>query len=583
MAMPGSTRASGGPPRTRLCGLLLWVTALPVGAIDITVDVLGDPVPNGCTPGDCSLREAVTLANSLAGPDRILLPATPGVPLQLSIPGDGENANATGDLDITDDLEIVGTGAATTVLVQTAADRVLQTIMPNNKRLTLRGLTIQGGRSVQGGAVISYSLLTVEDVAFVGNLASYEGGAIHYTGQYAPAITEPRLVLRRVRFANNVATQASQAYGGALHATSFFHGTPFVVVEDCDFEGNESKSGGGAVYLSGSINWAGGDVLMRGNRFDGNRSGGIGGAAMVVTSSSFTLRIEDSLFEANVSTGSEDGMAGAVYLDRAHASTVLRTTFADNSGNRGGALRSNGAMQLIDSLLTGNTAARAGGAVWAHSNLLVDRSTFASNRVTSTSADDDGGGAIGYAGFSSGTLGIQRSTFSNNDAFRGGAVALVSGRLQLYGSTLVAASFGIAGRTGTALRILDETPGHPLGIANSILSGTCTFASAGRQLAVAYNNIEAPGNSCRFNAAVASSQNQVSATTAQIDLGPLADNGGPTPTRLPGAASIAVNQGRESHCTASDQRRYARPDAQCDIGAVEVGATPDLLFDDGFD
>lgn len=140
---------------------LLFMPAIQAWAIDITVDVLGDPTPDGCTPSSCSLREAVTLANILSGPDRIFLPATPGVPLQLTIPGDDENANATGDVDVTDDLEIIGAGVATTTLVQTAADRVFHTIMAREKRLTLRGLTIQGGNNtIMGGALRSESLLT---------------------------------------------------------------------------------------------------------------------------------------------------------------------------------------------------------------------------------------------------------------------------------------------------------------------------------------------------------------------------------------------------------------------------------------
>jgi hypothetical protein len=85
--------------------------------------------------------------------------------------------------------------------------------------------------------------------------------------------------------------------------------------------------------------------------------------------------------------------------------------------------------------------------------------------------------------------------------------------------------------------------------------------------------------------AIINAQNQVNASTAQIALGPLANNGGPTPTRLPGALSIAINAGRESFCTATDQRHFARADASCDIGAVEVGATPSTgaVFANGFE
>jgi hypothetical protein len=565
----------------RPAAVLLALAAGPAWAIDIQVDVLGDPAPDGCTPGSCSLREAVSLANSLAGPDRILLPATPGVPLQLTIPGANEHANATGDLDVLDDLEIVGTGVATTLLVQTTQDRVLQAVMPQDGRLVLRGLTIQGGSASQGGALLSQSLTTIEDVAFVGNTASYEGGAVHFTASYDPAILETRLVLRRVRFQDNAATQANDAYGGALHATSFINDAPVAAIEDCQFIGNSSTSGGGAVWLTGSINWAGGDVAVRRSLFSANSSGRSGGAALMATSSSFRLRIEDSLFDDNVTTSSDPSAAGAINLDRYLSVVMLRSTFSANSGNRGGAVRSAyWPVQVIDSHFVDNTAAFAGGALWAGSQLVVRRSTFESNRVASTSSADDGGGAIGFAGTA---LDLRDSTFSGNDAFRGGAISLVAGEMRLIGNTLAAPAFGVAGRMGTAIRIIDADPDNALILTTNIVSGSCTFPSGGRQLAAAYANIEAPGNSCRFTTAPSNGQNHVSATSAQLALGPLSENGGPTPTRLPGAGSIAIDLGGANNCAATDQRGYARIDALCDIGAVEVGAIPDALFGNGFD
>src|SRR5581483_5022479 len=57
-------------------------------------------------------------------------------------------------------------------------------------------------------------------------------------------------------------------------------------------------------------------------------------------------------------------------------------------------------------------------------------------------------------------------------------------------------------------------------------------------------------------------------------LGPLQDNGGPTPTMLPAAGSPAVDAGDDALCPATDQRGVTRPQgAHCDIGAVEVSAT----------
>jgi hypothetical protein len=62
-------------------------------------------------------------------------------------------------------------------------------------------------------------------------------------------------------------------------------------------------------------------------------------------------------------------------------------------------------------------------------------------------------------------------------------------------------------------------------------------------------------------------------TAADPQLGPLAANGGPTPTRAPAGGSPAIDHGgtRATGCPATDQRGVSRPQGPaCDIGAVEV-------------
>ena len=54
-------------------------------------------------------------------------------------------------------------------------------------------------------------------------------------------------------------------------------------------------------------------------------------------------------------------------------------------------------------------------------------------------------------------------------------------------------------------------------------------------------------------------------------LGPLADNGGPTHTYLPGTGSPAIDTGDPASCPGPDQRGLPRPAlGGCDIGAVEM-------------
>ncbi len=84
--------------------LLLTSIGIPTGtasSASFNVSRFDDPIPGGCDPGDCSLREAILAANSSVGVDTIDLPAGT---YSLSITGNGENGNLTGDLDISESV-----------------------------------------------------------------------------------------------------------------------------------------------------------------------------------------------------------------------------------------------------------------------------------------------------------------------------------------------------------------------------------------------------------------------------------------------------------------------------------------------
>ena len=63
-------------------------------------------------------------------------------------------------------------------------------------------------------------------------------------------------------------------------------------------------------------------------------------------------------------------------------------------------------------------------------------------------------------------------------------------------------------------------------------------------------------------------------------LGPLANNGGPTPTHALLAGSPAIDAGDSTGCPTSDQRGYSRSGV-CDMGAFEFnGTSPTLIQGD---
>ena len=94
-------------PCVRLALLLLVVGQCALGAT-IVVTRNDDPAPNGCLPGDCSLREAVAAANANVDPDLIQVPAANyGLPRgKLTLTG---NVQIFGDTDATTKVEGDGT------------------------------------------------------------------------------------------------------------------------------------------------------------------------------------------------------------------------------------------------------------------------------------------------------------------------------------------------------------------------------------------------------------------------------------------------------------------------------------------
>jgi hypothetical protein len=80
-------------------------------------------------------------------------------------------------------------------------------------------------------------------------------------------------------------------------------------------------------------------------------------------------------------------------------------------------------------------------------------------------------------------------------------------------------------------------------------------------------NIESLGDTCGFDHAT----DLVGITEGQLDLGELANNGGPTMTHALGADSVAIDHIPAVDCgVTTDQRGEPRPVGDgCDVGSFE--------------
>ena len=234
----------------RACFVALFV--LPIGSaavaqdfvVDYQIDAADVEIGDGlCRDhrGYCTLRAAVQEANAQPGQQTIAL----GTSLHyLVLDGDGEDAAATGDLDVTDDVIIEGVDADTTIVEAQAYDRVFD--VAENVSLTLSDVTVRGGRR---GSVVDSDVgggLRAADGAFVvlsraifeDNAVLLGGGGIGLLGGTSSGAT---LLAAGSTFRRNGAgvRPSVPGSGGAIHAT----GHSSIQLLDCSLEDNVADLG----------------------------------------------------------------------------------------------------------------------------------------------------------------------------------------------------------------------------------------------------------------------------------------------------------------------------------------------------
>jgi CSLREA domain-containing protein len=168
---------------------LALLLAAPLHAATFTVDSVVDAVD--AAPGDgicadaaesCTLRAAIQETNALPGPDQISLPAGTYV---LSIPGRDEFAAASGDLNVTDDLSVVGAGSALTIVDAAGLDRVFRI----SASASLRSLTVTRGASYEegGGVLVVGGSFELRYAEIRQNTSYIVGGGLSIAGDYVHA------------------------------------------------------------------------------------------------------------------------------------------------------------------------------------------------------------------------------------------------------------------------------------------------------------------------------------------------------------------------------------------------------------
>ena len=295
---------------------------------------------DGVCDSDCSLREAIIAANTLAGADTITLPAGT---YTLTITGTGENLAATGDLDINSDVTLTGAGADSTIieagtigypsLSANGIDRVFE--VRGTFTVSISGVTIRNGKTALKGGGIYHNngTLTVTNSAFSGNSGSQDGGGIHHEngtltvtnsafsdnyGNEGGGIhnNNGTLTVTNSAFSDNFAS-----YGGGINI--FPSGEATVTVTNSTFSDNST------VYRGGGIHNTYGTLTVTNSTFSGNSvSSGIGGG---VYNDIGTLTVTNSTLSGNSATKG----GGGIYNVSTLATTTLKNTIVANSPSGG--------------------------------------------------------------------------------------------------------------------------------------------------------------------------------------------------------------------------------------------------------
>ncbi|MEH2071775.1 MAG: DUF4347 domain-containing protein [Nostoc sp.] len=306
-----------------------------------TVNSTADADDGNANNGITTLREAIKLANATAGNDTITFggvfaDATPDTITLTS-----------GQLTITDDITILGTGASKLTISGNHASRVFE-ISGIGTDATIDGLKIVNGNSGYGGGILvdGNTILSLTNSNVSGNTATNPGGGIYNSGI---------LKLTNTNISGNTANS-----GGGIDNSGILSLTKSSVF------GNTATSEGGGIYSS--VDGLGSDrIRLTDSTVSGNTANYGGGI-----SSSGDLK----LINSTVSNNTANYYGGGIYNG------------TDFYGFRVGTAT------LTNSTVSGNQALEDGGGIYNFSNLSLINSTIANNIADSNSDGIGNGGGV---------------------------------------------------------------------------------------------------------------------------------------------------------------------------------------------
>lgn len=392
MAKGRSRTAGRWSGRTRRMAAItgLGLLGAPAGAhaADFEVTTHIDEQDLSCNDGDCSLRDALRLANlDDATTDLITFAASlSGQTIALNKPATTD----LGPLRVTGPTTIRAEEGQVEIAAEdvdgTLFDRGVEVLLEPGEAVTLENLAVTGAGVGNGGGAGIYASggsLTILDSTVSGNQSTAAGAGIAHSGAH--------LQIERSRIANNIEFTSSAGSGGGISTNG---GT--LAILDSEIARNktygDSSAGGGLVIGGGTTSATIADTTVEDNHTygDGSEGGGIAffGDALTVDRSTIagnstdgllstgggidntgggTLTVRNSTISGNQTDGknSDGGGVNSIISDtRIYSSTITGNSANDASNDSGvtygGGLYSTSdlaAPKVVNSIVAGNSAA----------------------------------------------------------------------------------------------------------------------------------------------------------------------------------------------------------------------------------
>ena len=331
----------------------------------------------------------------------------------------------------------------------------------NSAKLTINDSTFTGNgyqgttaKTSKGGAIYSGAGTDVEinNSTFTGNIATGQGGAINVVGSSTNRST---LNIIDSTLTNNTANALYGGGGIEIEQTDAVLDNTYVVSNTA-----VKNYGGGIVNRTSS------DLTIKGDsHIDNNTSKTTGGGIYNAGSDTNKVTITASSVSGNTSNKDSAGNfvesngGGGIYSERGtvivEQGSKINNNIAKNS--TGGGIRSHATTTIDASEVKGNSAVQGAG-IYNKGTLTVSNGSTISENIATAVGDTKGlGGGIYNTG--SGSVTIENSTFSGNQATNGGGAIISLGTEYTDGTVDRTGTIDITGGTFIANKSTEGSAG----------------------------------------------------------------------------------------------------------------------------